>query len=105
MRSMAGMDFSRDFVDDWPWSPDEGPNDWRQRVWENAMLCQGLEGFHMIMPHSRRQWVDRVREWRDKTAALTEQPKSKRSDPEHKPTLEYPFLLGDLAAANSHADV
>jgi hypothetical protein len=52
MRALAGPDFKENFTDAWSWS-DDGPGDWRQRLWENAMLCQGLEGLQMLLPHLR----------------------------------------------------
>jgi hypothetical protein len=52
MRALAGPDFCEDFYDDWAYSSD-GPGEWRQRLWENAMLCQGLQGLEMLRPHLR----------------------------------------------------
>jgi hypothetical protein len=52
MRTLAGPDFCENFVDSWAWE-DDGPGYWRQRLWENVMLCQGLEGLQMLQPHLR----------------------------------------------------
>jgi hypothetical protein len=52
MRALAAPEFSENFADEWAFA-DDRPGDWRQRLWENAMLCQGLEGLQMLLPHLR----------------------------------------------------
>ena len=52
MRALAGPDFKENFFDEWRFS-DDGPGDWRQRLWENVMLCQGFAGLEMLRPHLR----------------------------------------------------
>jgi hypothetical protein len=103
-RALVGADFCEGFRDDWC-NPDgtdtdgeDSPDEWKQRLWENVMLCQGLEGLGMMMPHLRTAWADRVRAWRHMIAGLTEEPESVIVYDDCKPILEYPFLLGDVTA-------
>jgi len=60
------------------------------------MLCNGLEGLQMLLPHLRSSWVERVRMWRERIAVMTEEPTSDQSLEVSNPTLAYPYLLGDL---------
>ncbi|KAK3723991.1 hypothetical protein LTR37_001475 [Vermiconidia calcicola] len=100
MRTLAG---EPDFVpewegDDWWWdgTAEEGdhPEVWRQRLWEDVMVCQGLEGLGMIRPGLRDAWVEKVREWRAEVAGLEREPGIVKVG--RQATMEYPFLLGDL---------
>lgn len=93
MRAKAGPDFQEDFDDGW-WYDEDTSEDWRQRMWENIMVCQGLEGLGMIRPGLQDLWIDKVREWREKIAALEREPPKTLVG--RQGTLEYPFLLGDL---------
>jgi hypothetical protein len=95
MRSLAGPDFQEDFQDDWWFVEDEHrERDWRQRMWEAVMVCQGLEGLGMIRPELQDQWVEKAREWRERISRLEREPELIRVG--RQATLEYPFLLGDL---------
>lgn len=95
MRAKAGPDFEEDFKDDWWFVEDEHrERNWRQRMWEAVMLCQGLEGLGMIRPELQDGWIGKVSEWRDKISRLEREPEIVRVD--RQATLEYPFLLGDL---------
>lgn len=93
MRELAGPDFQEDFDDGWWYDPD-GEQDWRQRMWEAIMVCQGLKGMEMMRPGLRDHWVERVREWRTKIAALEREPETVKVG--RQATLESPYLLGDL---------
>ena len=95
MRVKAGAEFEEGFQDDWWFGEDEHrERDWRQRMWEGVMLCQGLEGLGMIRPELQDAWVEKVREWREKISRLEREPEIVRVG--RQATLEYPFLLGDL---------
>lgn len=93
IRSKAGPDFQDDFDDGW-WTVDDFDQDWRQRMWENVMLCQGLEGLGMIRPGLQDAWIPKIKQWREKIEALDREPASTTVD--RQCTLEYPYLLGDL---------
>ncbi|KAK4495065.1 hypothetical protein PRZ48_013392 [Zasmidium cellare] len=93
MREKAGPEFQDDFDDGW-FTHNGIDQDWRQRMWENGMLCQGLEGFEMIRPHLQDQWISKVKEWREKIEKLDREPPSTKVG--KQTTLEYPYLLGDL---------
>ncbi|KAI5460973.1 hypothetical protein BGZ63DRAFT_388106 [Mariannaea sp. PMI_226] len=93
VRQKAGVDFQEDFQDTW-WFDEEDESDWRQRLWENVMVCQGLEGLAMIMPELQDAWLERIQEWRTKIAALDLEPETIRVV--RQGTHDYPFLLGDL---------
>jgi hypothetical protein len=97
-RALAGPDFQEGFADDW-WYEAEDGQDWRQRLWESIMVCQGLEGMGMMRPKLRDSWTSRIREWRAKIEELETEPKWIRVG--KQATLEYPFLLGDLRICGS----
>ncbi|TGJ85467.1 hypothetical protein E0Z10_g3329 [Xylaria hypoxylon] len=94
IRAKAGVaEFQEDFDDGW-WF-DEGSNeDWRQRLWEDIMICQGLDGLGMLRPDTQHQWMGKIREWREKIAKLDREPPLTKVG--RQATLEYPYLLGDL---------
>lgn len=95
MRAKAGPDFQDDFRDLWLCNEEQHHGlDWRQRMWENVMVCQGLDGLGMIRPSLQDQWVERVREWREKICELEKEPELVKVG--RHTTLEYPFLLGDM---------
>ncbi|USW54206.1 hypothetical protein Slin15195_G075250 [Septoria linicola] len=92
-RAKAGPDFQENFLDQWEYDPDD-TQDWRQRMWESVMLCQGLEGLGMIVPESQKAWEEKIKIWREKVTGLETEPKWIKVG--RQATLEYPFLLGDL---------
>ncbi|KAK5173300.1 uncharacterized protein LTR77_001981 [Saxophila tyrrhenica] len=67
---------------------------WRQRMWEAVCICQGLEGLGMMRPQLRPQWIEKMKEWRERIAALEKEPAEVTVGEEK--TREYPFLIGDL---------
>ncbi|KAI5364603.1 hypothetical protein Slin15195_G041410 [Septoria linicola] len=94
-------DFKDEFDDGWWYVPNLGADEeggvdahWRQRMWENLLVCQGLEGLGMIRPGLQDAWVEKVKAWREQIAALTEEPATVKKG--KQATLEYPYLLGDL---------
>lgn len=92
-RAKAGPDFQEDFEVGWP--SDEGSeHDWRQKMWEAVMVCQGLEGLGMIKPGLQDRFAEKIKEWRNQISQLGGEPKETRVG--RHATLEYPFLLGDL---------
>ncbi|SMR45899.1 unnamed protein product [Zymoseptoria tritici ST99CH_1E4] len=91
-RALAGPDFEPGFKDDWWYRKADG-KDWRQRMWETVMVCQGLNGLEMIRPDLREKWLPKIREWREQIAKL-EEPEFVRVG--MQATHEYPYLLGDL---------
>jgi len=94
MRDKAGItDFQSDFTDDWWYDPDD-EQDWRQRMLEAIMICQGLEGLGMIRPGLQDAWVEKIRSWKEQIARLGKEPDWTKVG--HQATLDYPFLLGDL---------
>ncbi|CZT15076.1 uncharacterized protein RCC_12098 [Ramularia collo-cygni] len=104
----AAPDFQENFPVDWLYHEDhqrvedpEAALDWRQRLWGNVMLCQGLEGLGMMRPDLRHAWIDRVRMWRDQIARLEKEPELVKVG--RQATFEYPFLLGDLNSAHAFA--
>ncbi|GAW21841.1 hypothetical protein ANO14919_113670 [Xylariales sp. No.14919] len=99
LRAKAGVpEFQEDFDDGW-WFVEDSIEDWRQRFWENIMVCQGLEGLGMLQPDMRDQWIDKIRGWRDRIAKLPREPPLTKVG--RQATLEYPYLLGDLRIAVS----
>lgn len=106
MRSLAAPDFQENFDDGWWYVPDdvleddeEHPRDWRQRMWENVMICQGLEGMGMMRPDMRHLWVEKVRKWKEQISRLEQEPPL--TNVGRQATLEYPYLLGDLRVCAS----
>ncbi|GIZ37926.1 hypothetical protein CKM354_000135500 [Cercospora kikuchii] len=94
-------DFKDNFDDGWWYVPDLGADEeggvdahWRQRLYENIMICQGLEGMGMIRPGLQSAWVEQCKEWRKQIAELKEEPAMVHYG--RQATQEYPFLLGDL---------
>ncbi|KAK8080133.1 hypothetical protein PG997_007951 [Apiospora hydei] len=71
-------------------------NTWRQRLWENVMVCQGLEGLQMLLPGEARaeRWADKVRAWRRQIERLEHEPALVKVG--RQATLVSPYLLGDL---------
>lgn len=107
MRALVAPDFQENFDDGWEYVPEgnvwedeeEGPPDWRQRLWENVMMCQGLEGLGMMRPDLRHLWVEKVKMWRDQISELEQEPGLIKVG--RQATLEYPYLLGDLRICSS----
>jgi len=94
MRARAGItDFQSDFTDNWWYDPDD-EQDWRQRMLEAIMICQGLDGLGMIRPDLQDIWVEKIKGWKEKIASLEKEPEWTKVG--RQATLEYPFLLGDL---------
>ncbi|VUC29434.1 unnamed protein product [Clonostachys rosea] len=93
LRQRVAVDFQDGFEDDWWYDGGEG-RDWRQRLWENVMVCQGLEGLGMIRPEMQDEWLEKIRGWREKVAALERTPGETWVG--RHCTYDYPFLLGDL---------
>lgn len=94
MRAKAGItDFQTAFADYWWYDPDD-EQDWRQRMLEAIMICQGLDGLGMIRPDLQDVWAEKIRGWREKIASLEKEPGWIKVG--RQATLEYPFLLGDL---------
>ncbi|KAI0202310.1 hypothetical protein F4808DRAFT_421170 [Astrocystis sublimbata] len=95
LRAKAGLpEFEEDFDDGWWYHESHYDRDWRQRLWETIMMCQGLDGLGMLRPDMQQAWFNRIREWRDKIAKLEREPPMIKVG--RQATLEYPFLLGDL---------
>ena len=93
MREKAGPDFQDNMDDGW-WYNAGSAADWRQRLWEDVMMCQGLEGLDMIRPDLQDAWTEKVKGWRIKIARLEREPDMTMVG--RQATLEYPYLLGDL---------
>lgn len=98
IRAKAGPDFQADFVDEW-WYDENDDQDWRQRMWENVMICQGLEGLKMIREGVQDRWIPKIREWRDKIDRMEQEPPTVKIG--KQATLESPYLLGDLRSCAS----
>lgn len=98
MRALVGPDFQDGFDDGW-WYDPEGEQDWRQRMWENLMVCQGLQGMEMMRPGLRGRWVEQVETWREKIARMEREPTTVEIG--RQATLESPYLLGDLRVCAS----
>jgi hypothetical protein len=95
MREKAGPDFQEAFDDGWWFDEDEHyEQDWRQRMWEAMMVCQGIDGLGMMQDTLQDAWIEKVREWREKISMLEREPDIVKVM--RQATLEYPFLFGDL---------
>jgi hypothetical protein len=93
-RARAGVtDFQADFEDGWWYNPDD-QQEWRQRMLEAVMVCQGLEGLGMIRPGLQDEWTEKISMWKERIASLEKEPKWTKVG--LQATLEYPLLLGDL---------
>lgn len=100
MRAQAGIeDFASDFVPEWWYGEDDSPEDWRQRLLETTMVCQGLEGLGMALPQFQPDWISKVKDWRAKIVQLQKSPEPVMVG--RQATHEYPFLLGDLRVCAS----
>lgn len=93
LRAMAGPDFQDDFDDQW-WYDAADDQDWRQRMWECVMICQGFGTLQMLRPHLRQSWVPTITQWRDQIRRLPREPVTVMVG--RQATLQYPYLLGDL---------
>ncbi|KAF2964340.1 hypothetical protein GQX73_g9221 [Xylaria multiplex] len=94
LRAKAGVpEFQKDFDDGW-WFEEGVNQNWRQRLWECIMVCQGLEGLKMLITKEQLHWLSKIREWRDKITNLDREPPLVKVG--QQATLEYPYLLGDL---------
>ncbi|KAF2225435.1 hypothetical protein BDZ85DRAFT_257492 [Elsinoe ampelina] len=98
LRELAGGDFDPNREEE-EWHADIGERDWRQRMWENVMLCQGLDGLQMILPEHQEKWVDKVKLWRDQVADILAEPGKVKVGLWE--TYEYPWLFGDLTICTS----
>lgn len=92
-RALAGKDFQDDFDDGW-WYVEDSDQDWRQRMYESIMLCQGLQGLEMMRPGLREKWVPKMKEWKEKISRREREPDVVKVG--RRATHKYPFLLGDL---------
>ncbi|CAH0037808.1 unnamed protein product [Clonostachys solani] len=92
-RQRVGEDFEATYRDIEHFTEDD-PGDWRQRLWENTMLCQGLEGLGMIVPGLQDAWLERIRGWRRKIAEMAEEPRMLVLG--EQVTYDYPYLFGEL---------
>ncbi|KAI1266306.1 hypothetical protein F5Y18DRAFT_25663 [Xylariaceae sp. FL1019] len=94
VRADAGVqEFQENTRDEWGYREDSA-HDWRQRLLENVMICQGLQGLGMLRPEMQHQWDGKIREWQQKIARLEREPSPIMVG--RQATLEYPYLLGDL---------
>ncbi|KAK5637564.1 hypothetical protein RRF57_013279 [Xylaria bambusicola] len=99
LRAKTGeYEFQERFDDGW-WFCERShlrlPDDyWRQRLWENVMMCQGLEGLEMLLPETQDKWIGRIKEWREKIMKMDKEPPMTKVG--RQATLEYPYMLGDL---------
>ncbi|CAG9991577.1 unnamed protein product [Clonostachys byssicola] len=92
-RRRLGRDFDVTYRDLEHFTADD-PGNWRQRLWENTMLCQGLEGLGMILPGQHDAWRKKIRRWRRKIAKMTEEPRMVVLG--EQITYDYPYLFGEL---------
>lgn len=97
VREQAAPDFQADFQDSWLDDRSEhAEQNWRQRLWENVMVCQGFEALQMLQEGTTQdRWIPKIREWRDKIAGLDKEPDIIEIG-SFMFTLDYPWLLGDL---------
>lgn len=68
--------------------------EWKQRLWEMVVWCQGLEGMDMIRPRGVEEWAERLRGWRKGIERMEREPGMVRVGREK--TYEYPCLVDDL---------
>ncbi|KAF4553536.1 Hypothetical protein D9617_6g092670 [Elsinoe fawcettii] len=98
LRKLTGEDFGPGLGED-GWYDDDDEIDWRQKIWENVMLCQGLDGIGMMLPEQRGAWVEKLRRWRDQIAAMDSEPEKVKVGLWN--TSKCPWLLGDLRICTS----
>lgn len=91
-------DFQSDFEESW-WLDPNNEQDWRQRILESLMVCQGLRGLGMIRPDVQDEWVEKIKVWRESIARLEKEPS--KIEVGRQATYEYPFLLGDLSICST----
>lgn len=95
IRELGGAEFEVGFEDGYTEATE---NTWRQRLWENIMVCQGLEGLRMISPNlegeEKDRWVARIKDWREKIDRLTGEGRPIMVDGVR--TCQWPYLHGDL---------
>ncbi len=94
-RSHFGGDFKDEFEDDW-WSDTyarEG-DEWRQLLWKNACICQGLEGMGMIRAGLREPWMEKMKRLRNAIAEI--ETGEEKVWVQTQATTTVPYLLGDL---------
>ncbi|PNS18158.1 hypothetical protein CAC42_3603 [Sphaceloma murrayae] len=92
-RTLVGGDFGES-GDDGFWINEADGSYWKQRLWENVMLAQGLEGRGMIRPELQGIRVEKAKSWREAIARTNKQPELVKVG--RMATHEYPFLLVDL---------
>ncbi|KAF2214499.1 hypothetical protein CERZMDRAFT_37423 [Cercospora zeae-maydis SCOH1-5] len=95
---VAGCDDFKETFNDRRWYTRTDEAHWRQRLYENVMICQGLEGLGMIRPELQGAWVKKCNEWRARVAEMKREPASLQrvGRAGGLSTPDYPFLLGDL---------
>ncbi|KAI0142990.1 hypothetical protein GGR57DRAFT_484617 [Xylariaceae sp. FL1272] len=95
VRTDAGVEeFQEKSQDEWRYMEDS-EHDWRQRLLEHVMVCQGLQGLGMLRPDMQHQWDGKIRAWKQQIARIDREPR--RIMVGRQATLEYPYLLGDLS--------
>lgn len=84
----------------------EGPEGWRQDLWEAVVMYQGLEGMEMLSMNGkvgdsggREKWMNKLEGWRRKISELKEVPKKVIVGKQE--TYEFPDLKGDLEILTS----
>lgn len=94
-------DFQSDFKESWWPVPDDDDDeqDWRQRLLESVMVCQGLRGLGMMRPDLQDVWIEKIRAWREMIGSLEREPE--RIKVGTQATYGYPFLLGDLSICST----
>ena len=68
--------------------------EWKQRLWEMVVWCQGLEGMDMIRPGGTEKWAERLCAWRKGIERMEREPGMVRVGREE--TYEYPCLTRDV---------
>jgi hypothetical protein len=69
--------------------------EWKQRLWEMVVWCQGLEGMDMIRPGGVEKWAERLCGWRKGIEKMETEPGMVRVGKD-KTYYEYPCLVEDL---------